>query len=101
MKIKFLLDEEEIPKKWYNVAADLPTPLDPPLNPQTGEVLKPEDAEVIFPKSLIKQEMSTDRWIDIPDEVREIYKLWRPTPTLSSSSAGEGAEDPCQDLLQI
>jgi tryptophan synthase beta chain len=49
MKIKFLLDEEEIPKKWYNVAADLPTPLDPPLNPMTKEVLKPEDAEVIFP----------------------------------------------------
>lgn len=85
MKIKFLLDEEEIPKKWYNVAADLPTPLDPPLNPMTKEVLKPEDAEVIFPKALIKQEMSADKWIDIPDEVREIYKLWRPTPLYRAS----------------
>lgn len=80
MKIKFLLDEEEIPKRWYNVAADLLTPLDPPLSPMTKEVLKPEEAEVIFPKALIKQEMSAERWIDIPDEVREIYKLWRPTP---------------------
>ena len=66
--------------RWYNVAADLLTPLDPPLNPQTGEVIDPKDLEVIFPRELIRQEMSTERWIDIPDEVREILKLWRPTP---------------------
>ncbi|HOT07442.1 MAG TPA: TrpB-like pyridoxal phosphate-dependent enzyme [Methanotrichaceae archaeon] len=77
---KFLLDEEEIPKRWYNVAADLPTPLDPPLHPATGEPLKPADLEPIFSKELIKQEASTERWIDIPEEVREIYRLWRPTP---------------------
>lgn len=96
MKIKFLLDEEEIPKKWYNVAADLPTPLDPPLNPQTGQVLKPEEAEVIFPKSLIKQEMSTDRWIDIPDEVREIYKLWRPTPLYRAARLEKALKTPAR-----
>lgn len=70
MKIKILLDEEEIPKRWYNVAADMPTPLDPPLNPGTRKPLNPEDMEVIFPKELIRQEASTDRWIDIPEEVR-------------------------------
>ncbi|MDH7597634.1 MAG: TrpB-like pyridoxal phosphate-dependent enzyme [Methanothrix sp.] len=80
MRSKILLDEEDIPKRWYNVAADLPRPLDPPLNPATHEPLKPEDLEPIFPKSLIKQEMSTERWIDIPEEVRDVYRLWRPTP---------------------
>ncbi|MHC1631174.1 MAG: TrpB-like pyridoxal phosphate-dependent enzyme [Methanotrichaceae archaeon] len=80
MKTKILLDEEELPKRWYNVAADLPTPMDPPLNPETGELVSPRDLESIFAKELIKQEMSTDRWIDIPEEVRDIYRLWRPTP---------------------
>ncbi|MCQ8903093.1 MAG: TrpB-like pyridoxal phosphate-dependent enzyme [Methanothrix sp.] len=80
MRSKILLDEEDIPKRWYNVAADLPRPLDPPLNPATHEPLKPEDLEPIFPKSLIRQEMSTERWIDIPEEVRDVYRLWRPTP---------------------
>lgn len=96
MKIKFLLDEEDIPKKWYNVAADLPTPLDPPLNPQTKEILKPEEAEVIFPKALIKQEMSADRWIDIPDEVREIYKLWRPTPLYRAARLEKALKTPAR-----
>ncbi|MEA1869254.1 MAG: TrpB-like pyridoxal phosphate-dependent enzyme [Euryarchaeota archaeon] len=77
---KIILDENELPKRWYNIAADLPTPLDPPLNPQTKEPVTLDDLSAIFPMSLIKQEMSTDRWIDIPDEVRDIYKLWRPTP---------------------
>jgi len=80
LRSKILLDEEEIPKRWYNVAADMPRPLDPPLNPATHEPLKPEDLEPIFPRSLIKQEMSTERWIDIPEEVRDVYRLWRPTP---------------------
>lgn len=79
-KTKILLDEEEIPKRWYNVAADLPTPLDPPLNPGTGEPIDPSALEVIFPKELIRQEGSTERWIDIPEEVLDIYRLWRPTP---------------------
>ena len=77
---KITLDENELPKRWYNIAADLPTPLDPPLNPQTKEPITPDDLSAIFPMSLIKQEMSTDRWIDIPSEVRDIYALWRPTP---------------------
>ncbi len=77
---KFLLDENEIPKAWYNIQADLPTPLDPPLNPATGEPIGPEALAPIFPMELIKQEVSRERWIPIPEEVREIYRLWRPTP---------------------
>lgn len=79
-RTKFILDEEEIPKKWYNIQADLPTPLDPPINPATKEPIGPSDLEPIFPKELIKQEVSAERWIPIPEEVRDVYRLWRPTP---------------------
>ena len=79
-RLKFLLDEEELPKAWYNIQADLPTPLDPPLNPATGKPVRPEELEPIFPKELIRQEVSRERWIPIPEEVREVYRLWRPTP---------------------
>jgi len=77
---KFLLDEEEIPKAWYNIQADLQTPLPPPLNPATKKPIGPEDLAPIFPMELIKQEVSAERWIQIPEEVRDIYRLWRPTP---------------------
>ena len=96
MKTKILLDEEEMPKRWYNVAADLLTPLDPPLHPQTGEPLKPEDLEMIFPKGLIRQEMSTERWIDIPEEVREILRLWRPTPLFRAHRLEEHLKTPAR-----
>ena len=77
---KFLLDENEIPKAWYNIQADLPTPLDPPLNPATKQPIGPEDLSRIFPMELIKQEVSRERWIKIPEEVRDVYRIWRPTP---------------------
>ena len=80
MDIKINLPESEIPKQWYNILADLPTPLPPPLHPVTKKPVTPEDLSPIFPMSLIEQEVSTQRWIDIPEEVREIYRLWRPTP---------------------
>ncbi|MDD4496529.1 MAG: pyridoxal-phosphate dependent enzyme, partial [Methanosarcinaceae archaeon] len=79
-KTKIILDENEMPKKWYNVLPDLPTPLEPPLDPRTKEPLTPEALEPIFPKELIKQEMSDKRYIDIPEEVLEVYRLWRPSP---------------------
>ncbi|MEM2878514.1 MAG: TrpB-like pyridoxal phosphate-dependent enzyme [Candidatus Hadarchaeales archaeon] len=79
-RLKYLLDEEEIPKAWYNIQADLKTPLDPPLNPSTKEPIGPEALSRIFPMELIKQEVSRERWIPIPEEVRNIYRLWRPTP---------------------
>jgi tryptophan synthase beta chain len=79
-RLKFLLEEEELPRAWYNIQADLPTPLDPPLNPATGKPVRPEELEPVFPKELIRQEVSRERWIPIPEEVREVYRLWRPTP---------------------
>ena len=79
---RILLSESDLPKRWYNVLADCPTPPAPVLNPQTLEPVTPEFMSVIFPMNLIEQEMSADRYIDIPEEVREIYKLWRPTPLI-------------------
>jgi len=76
---RYLLTENKIPTRWYNIAADLPTPMPPPLAPD-GSPLQPEMMAAIFPMELILQEVSQDRWITIPDPVREIYALWRPTP---------------------
>lgn len=77
---KIFLPESEIPRQWYNIAADMPTPLEPPLHPGTGEPIGPDALAPIFPMPLIEQEVSQQRWIDIPDEVMEKYLLWRPTP---------------------
>ncbi len=77
---KILLDEQDMPKQWYNIQADLPNPLKPALNPQTQKPLTPDDLLPIFPMPLIMQEVSTERWIDIPEEILNIYKLWRPSP---------------------
>jgi tryptophan synthase beta chain len=77
---KIVLDENDIPKKWYNIQADLKTPLDPPLNPQTKKPICPADLSAIFPMGLIKQEVSQERYIKIPEEIREIYRIWRPSP---------------------
>ncbi len=80
MNTKILLSEDQIPRQWYNIIPDMPGPLAPVINPQTLKPIVPEDMLAIFPMSLIEQEMSPQRWIDIPDEVREIYRLWRPSP---------------------
>ncbi|MFD0673289.1 TrpB-like pyridoxal phosphate-dependent enzyme [Cohnella sp. GCM10027633] len=77
---KILLSESEIPTHWYNVMADMPNPLQPPIHPGTGQPTGPEDFQAIFPMELIRQEMTQERWVEIPDEVRELYKIWRPTP---------------------
>lgn len=81
-QVKFLLNEGDIPKQWYNITADSPITITPVLHPQTKELITPEFLSVLFPKSLVEQEVSRDRYIDIPEEVREIYKLWRPTPLM-------------------
>ncbi|HHN46114.1 MAG TPA: TrpB-like pyridoxal phosphate-dependent enzyme, partial [Planctomycetes bacterium] len=80
MPEKVILKDDELPKQWYNVLADLPKPLPPPLNPQTGKPIGPDELSAIFPMSLIEQEMSPQRWIDIPEAIREVLGLWRPTP---------------------
>jgi len=78
-QVKYMLDEKEIPKYWYNIQADLPEPLPPALHPGSKKPLTPEDLAPLFPMELIKQEVSTERYIEIPDEIRSIYRLWRPT----------------------
>jgi tryptophan synthase beta chain len=77
---KIVLDEKDMPRQWYNIQADLPKPLPPPLHPATKKPLGPDDLAPLFPMSLIMQEMSQERFIDIPEEVFDIYKIWRPTP---------------------
>jgi tryptophan synthase beta chain len=79
MPTKIVLTEEEMPRQWYNMAADLPTPLAPPLGPD-GNPIGPDDLAPVFPMNLIEQEMSTERWIDIPEPVLEKLAIWRPSP---------------------
>jgi len=79
-QVKYLLDEDRIPTHWYNVVADLPSPPPPPLHPGTGEPIGPEALEPLFPKALIAQEVSTERFVAIPDAVRDVYRQWRPSP---------------------
>lgn len=93
---KILLDEDEIPKKWYNILPDLPEQLPPPLHPATQEPVKPEDLEPIFPKGLIEQEMSGERWIRIPEEVREIYRIYRPTPLIRAERLEKALKTPAR-----
>ena len=77
---KIHLSEAEMPQEWYNIIPDLPSPPPPYLHPATGQPITPADLAAIFPRALIEQEVSPERWIPIPDEVRRIYQLWRPSP---------------------
>ncbi len=77
---KITLDESELPTQWYNLIPDLPAPPPPPLHPGTHQPVGPDDLAPLFPMGLILQEVSTDRFVDIPGEVLDIYKLWRPSP---------------------
>ncbi|MFI5592596.1 TrpB-like pyridoxal phosphate-dependent enzyme [Amycolatopsis sp. NPDC051758] len=77
---KYVLDEADLPTRWYNVVPDLPEPPPPPLHPGTREPVGPADLAPLFPQALIEQEVTTERYVDIPEEVREVYKLWRPSP---------------------
>ncbi len=76
---KVFLDEKDMPRQWYNLAADLPNPPLPPLGPD-GNPITPEMLAPVFPMNLVEQEVSTERWIDIPDEINGMLKLWRPSP---------------------
>jgi tryptophan synthase beta chain len=77
---KYLLDESEMPAHWYNIAADLPAPPPPPLHPGTREPIGPADLAPLFPQALIEQEVTGERYVPIPEEVRDVYRLWRPSP---------------------
>jgi tryptophan synthase beta chain len=81
-QVKFNLDESRIPKSWYNLAADLPKALPPVLHPGTKQPIGPADLEPLFPMELILQEVSAERYIDIPEPIRDVYRMWRPSPLI-------------------
>jgi tryptophan synthase beta chain len=94
--IKYLLPEEQIPKSWYNLMADLPSPPPPPLHPGTLQPLGPDDLAPLFPMSLIMQEVSAEREIEIPGPVREIYKQWRPSPLFRARRLEKALDTPAK-----
>lgn len=91
---RFDLTQADIPTHWYNLAADYPKPLPPPLHPGTKQPVTPELMAAIFPENLVTQEMSTERWIEIPAPVREIYAQWRPTPLLRAVRLEQALQTP-------
>lgn len=93
-QIKYLIPEDAIPDQWYNILADLPEPMAPPLNPQTRLPVGPEDLSAIFPEALIAQEMSSERYIDIPDEVLQYYRQWRPSPLYRARQLEKALDTP-------
>ena len=94
--VKYLLAEDQMPKAWYNLAADLPVPLPPPLHPGTGQPLGPDDLTPIFPNAVIAQEMTTERWVEIPEPVREVYRLWRPAPLIRARRLEKALDTPAR-----
>ena len=91
---RFLLDESRIPKAWYNVNADLPVPPTPVLHPGTMEPVTPEFLSVLFPMNLVMQEVTKERWVEVPEPVREIYRLWRPTPMIRALRLEKALDTP-------
>jgi tryptophan synthase beta chain len=85
MPTKIVLKDDEIPRQWYNIQADMPTPLQPPLGPD-GKPIGPEALAPVFPMNLIEQEVSTQRWIDIPEPILDVYSTWRPSPLYRAKS---------------
>ncbi|MFZ1936191.1 MAG: TrpB-like pyridoxal phosphate-dependent enzyme [Thermoguttaceae bacterium] len=93
---RIFLSEKELPTAWYNLQADLPTSVPPPLHPGTRQPLSAADLEPIFAKALIAQEMSRERWIEIPEPVREVYKIWRPTPLVRATNLEKALKTPAR-----
>lgn len=93
---RVLLTENEMPTAWYNLQADLPEPVPPPLHPGTKQPLGPADLEPIFPMGLIRQEVSQERWIEIPEEVREVYRIWRPSPLVRATRLERALKTPAR-----
>ncbi len=93
---KITLTENEIPEKWYNIIADMPNKPLPPLHPGTKEPIGPEALAPLFPMELIKQEVTAEKWVDIPDEVRNIYALWRPTPLYRAYGLEKALDTPAK-----
>jgi tryptophan synthase beta chain len=94
--VKYLLGEQEMPRSWYNINADLPVPLDPVLHPGTKEPIGPDDLAMIFPRAVIEQEMSTEREIEIPKPVRDALRQWRPSPLFRARRLEQALDTPAR-----
>ncbi len=92
--IRFTLSQADIPQQWYNLNADFPEPMPPPLHPGTKQPVSLEMMTAIFPENLVRQEMCPDRWVEIPEPVRDIYALWRPTPLLRATRLEKALQTP-------
>lgn len=93
---RFVLPESELPKAFYNILPDLPAPVPPPLHPVTGKPVGPDDLAPLFPMALIGQEVSAERYIEIPEEVRRVYRLWRPTPLVRARNLEKALDTPAR-----
>jgi tryptophan synthase beta chain len=96
MNHKILLDESEMPTQWYNVVPDLPEPPPPPLHPGTHEPIGPEDLAPLFPMGIIEQEVTPERYIDIPGEVIDVYRIWRPSPLFRARRLEKALDTPAR-----
>ena len=96
MERKIFLNESDIPTHWYNIVADMPNKPQPPLNPKTKQPAGPDDLSPIFPMGLIQQEVSAEQYIEIPDEVRDIYKIWRPSPMYRATGLEKMLDTPAK-----
>jgi tryptophan synthase beta chain len=94
--IKYILSEDQMPTAWYNIQADLPMPMPPVLNPGTGQPITSADLEPLFPEDLINQEVSLERWIEIPEQVQSIYRQWRPTPLYRARRLEKALDTPAK-----
>ncbi|KAA0233927.1 MAG: Tryptophan synthase beta chain [Acidimicrobiales bacterium] len=94
--VKYLLDESDIPTHWYNLLPDLPSPPPPPLHPGTGQPVGPDDLAPLFPMALIQQEVTTESRVEIPEAVRDVYRLWRPTPLIRARRFEEALGTPAR-----
>ncbi|MBN1780736.1 TrpB-like pyridoxal phosphate-dependent enzyme [bacterium] len=96
MSKKIILTEKDMPKAWYNIQADLPKPLPPVIHPGTGKPIGPDDLAPLFPMSLIMQEVSQERWIDIPEPIQDVYKIWRPSPLVRAERWEKALDTPAK-----
>ncbi len=98
---KFLLNEDEMPRSWYNIAADRPRPPDPVLHPGTKQPVTPDDLSPLFPMALIMQEVSTERYIEIPEPIRQVYMLWRLSPLYRARRLEKALDTPARFITSM
>ena len=98
---KIILRDDEMPTQWYNVAPDIPNGLLPPLDPETNEPMGPDKLGAVFAMGLLEQEMSPERFIDIPEEVQEVLKIWRPSPLVRATSLEKALGTKAKSILKM